>query len=228
MNETNFNWKNLYIIGGIAVFVNLILMLISVVGYIIWPYAAGSTPTQEIYALVQTNIWAAFIALDLGVSITNLVSILIYLALYVALRRANEAYALIALILGLVAVAAMIAARPVFEIFTLSGFYASAATEMDRSLYLAAGETLLVQFHGTAWHISIFFGALAPLINALLMRRSQFFSRRLAYIGIVTFALGTFFWVPGVGLMFLFLSMLGSVPWSILLGRDFFRLAKKE
>jgi hypothetical protein len=228
MVETNFNWKNLYLIGGIAVFVNLILMLISVVGYIVWPYAAGATPTQEIYTLVRTNIWAAFIALDLGVSITNLVSILIYLALYVALRRANEAYALIALILGLVAVAAMIAARPVFEIFTLSGLYASAATEMDQNLYLAAGESLLVQFHGAAWHISMFLGALAPLINALLMRRSQFFGRTLAYIGIVTFALGTFFWVPGVGLMFLFLSMLGSVPWSILLGRDFFRLAEKE
>ncbi len=108
MHETNFNWKNLYAIGGIAVFTNLVLMLVSVMGYIRWPYAAGVTPTQEIYTLVQTNIWAAFIALDLGVSITNLVSIFIYLALYVALRQVDEAYALIALILGLVAVAAMI------------------------------------------------------------------------------------------------------------------------
>jgi hypothetical protein len=228
MHETNFNWKNLYVIGGIAVFVNLVLMLVSVVGYILWPYAAGVTPTQEIYALVQTNIWAAFIALDLGVSITNLVSILIYLALYVALRRVDEAYALIALILGLVAVAAMIAARPILEIFTLSGLYASAATEVNKDLYLVAGESLLVQFHGAAWHIAMFLGSLASLIDAFLMRRSRLFGRTLAYVGIATFAIGTFFWVPVVGLMFLFLSMLGSVPWSILLGRDFFRLAKDK
>ena len=226
MHETNFNWKNLYAIGGIAVFANLVLMLVSVMGYIRWPYAAGVTPTQEIYTLTQTNIWAAFIALDLGVSITNLVSIFIYLALYVALRRVDEAYALIALILGLVAVAAMIAARPVFEIFTLSDLYASAETEMDKGYYLVAGESLLVQFHGIAWHISMFLGAVASLIYALLMRRSQFFGRTLAYIGIVTFSVGAFFWVPVVGLMFLFLSMLGSVPWSILLGRDLLRLAK--
>ncbi|HNT77991.1 MAG TPA: DUF4386 family protein [Anaerolineae bacterium] len=225
---SDLRYKKLYRLGGIAVLANLVVMLISFVGYILWPYAAGTTPTQEIYTLIQTNIWGAFIALDLGVSIANLISIVIFLALYVALRRVDEAYALIALIIGLVAVAAMIAARPVFEIFTLSDLYASAGTEMDKSLYLTAGESLLVQFHGAAWHISIFFNALASLINALLMRRSQVFGRALAYIGIVTFAVATLFWAPGVGLMFLFLSMLGSVPWSILLGRDLFRLAREK
>lgn len=226
MNETDFNWKNLYAIGGIAVFVNLVAMLASVIGYIRWPNAAGVTPTQEIYTLIQTNIWAAFIALDLGVTITNLVSIFIYLALYVALRRVNEAYALIALVLGLVGVAAMIAARPVLEIFTLSGLHASAGTDVDKNLYLVAGESLLVQFHGAAWHIAMFLEAVASLIMALLMLCSQLFSRPLAYIGIVTFTMGIFFWVPVLGLMLLFLTMLGSVLWSILLGRDLFRLAK--
>ncbi|MBI5952299.1 MAG: DUF4386 family protein [Chloroflexi bacterium] len=164
----------------------------------------------------------------MGVSIANLVSIFIYLALYIALRRVDEAFALIALALGLIAVTAMIAARPVFEIFALSGLHASAGTDVDKSLYLVAGEDLLAHFHGAAWHISMFLGALASLINALLMRRSQFFGRALAYIGIITFSIGAFFWVPAVGLMFLFLSMLGSVSWSILLGRDFFCLAKGE
>jgi hypothetical protein len=226
LKETDVKWKNLFMFGGIAAFANVVLMLISVIGYILWPYAAGVTPTQDIYTLVQTNIWAAFIALDLGVSITNLLSIFIYLALYIALRQVDEAYALIALGLGLVAVTAMIAARPVLEIFTLSGLYASARTDVEKSLYLVAGESLLVHFHGAAWHISMFLGALASLINALLMRRSQFFGRTLAYIGILTFTIGAFFWVPVLGLMFLFLSMLGSVPWSILLGRDLIRLAK--
>ncbi len=226
MHETDINWRKLYAIGGIAVLANLVVMLATVLGYIRWPYAAGVTPVDEIYTLIQTNIWAAFIALDLGVSITNLGSVFIFLSLYVALRRVDEAYALIALALGLVAVTAMIAARPVFEIFTLSGLHTSAETDLDQGYYLVAGESLLVQFHGAAWHISLFLGTFASLINALLMRHSQFFGRTLAGIGIVTFSIGTFFWVPGVGLVFLFLSMLGSVPWSILLGRDLLRLAK--
>jgi hypothetical protein len=226
MQETDINWRKLHAIGGIAALTNLVFMLASVLGYIRWPYAAGVTPVLEIYTLVQTNIWAAFIALDLGVSITNLLSVFIFLSLYIALRRVDEVYALIALALGVIAVTAMIAARPVFEIFTLSGQYASAESELEKGYYLVAGESLLVQFHGAAWHISLFLGALASLINALLMRHSEFFGRTLAGIGIVTFSIGAFFWVPGVGLVFLFLSMLGSVPWSILLGRDLIRLAK--
>lgn len=220
------HWKDLYRFGGIAILTNLAVMLVSVVGYLIWPYAAGTTPTEEIFALIENNIWAAFIALDLGVSIGNLFSIFVYLALYVALRRVKASSALIALALGLFALAAMIAARPVLEIFTLSNAYAAAVAESERVLYLTAGESLLVQFHGAAWHTSILLGSLASLIFASLMRHSPHFGRALAYIGIVTFAVGTFFWLPGIGVLILFLNMLGSVPWSILLARAFFRLAK--
>ena len=85
MNNTNsLDWKGFYIIGGVVAITILMIMLVSVAGYIVWPYAAGVTPTLEIFNLVQTNIWAAFIALDLGLSISNLVSILIYLSLYIA------------------------------------------------------------------------------------------------------------------------------------------------
>jgi hypothetical protein len=226
--SADLRWKNLYRLGAIASITVLIVMLISVAGYIAWPNAAGVTPTVEIFNLIQTNVWAAFIALDLGLSISNLVSIFIYLALYVALRRVSETFALIALVLGLVAAAALIAARPVFEIFTLSDLYTAAGTETEKALYLAAGETLLVQFHGVAWYTYMFLGAVASLINALLMLRSQAFSRALAYVGIVTFSITLFFWVPVVGFMLLFVAMLGSAPYYILLARDLFRLTRKQ
>jgi hypothetical protein len=219
--------KILYTTGGGIAITILVIMVVSVAGYIAWPNAAGVTPTMEIFNLIQTNIWAAFIALDLGLSITNLISILLYLALYLALRKVSETFALISLILGLVATAALIAARPLFEIFTLSDLYMVAGTELEQSLYLGAGETLLVQFHGAAWHTYMFLGALASLINAILMLRSQSFSRVLAYIGIVTFTINLLFWIPVVGFMLLFVAMLFSVPWYILLARDFFRLAKE-
>jgi hypothetical protein len=72
----------------------------------------------------------------------------------------------------------------------------------------------------------MFLGALASLINAILMLRSQSFSRVLAYIGIVTFSINLLFWIPVVGFMLLFVAMLFSVPWYIMLARDLFRLAK--
>jgi len=103
--------SNLFWFGGIAAITVLTIMVVSVVGYIIWPYTAGTTPTLEIFNLIQTNLWAAIIALDLGHSISNLVSILIYLALYIALKRVNKTFALTALVLGLVATATLIASR---------------------------------------------------------------------------------------------------------------------
>jgi hypothetical protein len=219
-------WRNLYRLGGIASITILVVMLISVAGYIVWPNAAGVTPTIEIFNLVQTNIWATFIALDLGLSISNLVAIFIYLALYVVLRRVSETFALIALVLGLIAAAALIAARPVFEIFTVSDLYMTAGSETEKAHFLATGETLLVQFHGAAWYTYMFLGAVASLINAILMLRSPNFSRVLAYVGIVTFSINALFWVPVVGFPLLFVAMLGSVPWYILLARDLFRLAR--
>jgi hypothetical protein len=225
-NAADTRWRNLYRLGGLASVTVLVVMLFSVAGYIVWPNAAGVTPTLEIFNLVQTNIWASFIALDLGLSISNLVSTFIYLALYMALKHTDKTFALIALVLGLIATAALIAARPVFEIFTLSDLYMAAETDMEKSLFLAAGETLLVQFHGAAWHTYMFLGAVASLINAVLMLRSQSFSRVLAYVGILTFSVTALFWVPIVGFMLLFVAMFFSVPWYILLARDLFRLAR--
>jgi len=216
-----------YLFGGITAILILVMMLISIVGYIAWPYAAGTTPTVEIFNLIQTNIWAGFIALDLGLSITNLVSILLYLALYLVLRQVYSAQALTALAIGLLAVAALIAARPVLEIFSLSDLYTAAASETDQSRYLTAGETLLLQFHGAAWHTYMLLGAVASLINAVLMLRSPHFGRTLAYIGIVTFTINALFWLPVLGILLLFVAMIGSVPWYILLARDFFRLSRK-
>jgi hypothetical protein len=228
MDNTNSpDLKVLYTLGGVIAITILVIMVVSVMGFIAWPNAAGTTPTVEIFNLVQSNIWATFIALDLGLSITNLISVLLYLALYMALKRVNEIFALISLILGLVAAAALIAGRPLFEIFTLSDLYMAADTETEQALYLTAGETLLVQFHGAAWHTYMFLGAVASLINAILMLRSQSFSRALAYIGIVTFSINLLFWIPVVGFMLLFVAMLFSVPWYILLARDFFRLANE-
>jgi hypothetical protein len=225
-NTNSSDLKKLYTTGGGIAITILVIMVVSVAGYIAWPNAAGVTPTVEIFNLVQTNVWAAFIALDLGLSITNLISIILYLALYMALRNVSETFALTSLILGLVAAASLIAARPLFEIFTLSNLYSAAGSEIEQALYLTTGETLLVQFHGAAWHTYMFLGALASLIDALLMLRSQSFSRVLAYIGIITFAINLLFWIPVVGFMLLFVAMLFSVPWYILLARDFFRLAK--
>jgi len=77
--------------------------------------------------------------------------------LYAALKKVNESYALIALVLGLIAVATVIPARPLAEMVILSEKYGQAVTETEKNLYLSAGETFRVLFDGTAWIIQTLF-----------------------------------------------------------------------
>ena len=108
-------WEELYLLGGIAAIVLVAVMMLSVGLFIVWPNAPGVTATVRTFHPRAGKHVGRSHALDLGVSLSNLVSILLYLALYVALRQINRSFALIALAFGLVAVASLIAARPVLR-----------------------------------------------------------------------------------------------------------------
>ena len=219
-------WNELYLLGGIAAIVLVVVMIVSVGLFVIWPNAPGTTATVDLFILIQHNSVAGLTALDLGVSLSNLFSILLYLALYVALRPINRSLALIAVTFGIVAAASLIAARPVFELFTLSDLYMSSASDVERSRYLAAGEALLVLFHGTAFKTYLLLGGLSLLTSSWLMLRSRYFSRASAYIGMVGNATSLGFLLPQIGAYFAFLSMMILAVWFILIARSFFRLRK--
>ncbi|UCG25415.1 MAG: hypothetical protein JSW55_05320, partial [Chloroflexota bacterium] len=92
---------------------------------------------------------------------------------------------------------------------------------------LAAGETLLSYFHGTAWALNTFLGGFSLLISSLLMLRSSFFSKPAAYVGIVTNLAVCAFFLPVIGVALLFLSVPGYFIWHIQLAKSFFQLARE-
>ena len=154
----------------------------------------------------------------------NILGIFLFLALYAALKPANESVALIALALGLAAAVWIIPARPIMELFAISDLYAGAATEAAQSHYLAAAETLLALFDGTGWFMNTLFGGFSLLISSILMLRSHVFSKATAYVGIVTNTAVVLFFIPGIGLILLFLSLPGYMIWYVQLARTFFRM----
>ena len=168
-------------------------------------------------------------ALDLMLLIGAFFTLPMLLAIYVALKGVNESYALIALVLGLVAVIAILPARPIVELLTLSDLHAAATTDLARQQYLAAGETLLAFFSGTAWMVNLFFTGISFLISSILMLRSDSFSKSTAYVGIISNAglVGFFLPVIGIFLLFVFGTVLAMV-WCMMLARVFFRLARQS
>ena len=136
--------------------------------------------------LLQNDKLGGLISLDFHLVLGNLFGILLFLALYISLKQVNESYALIALVLGLVADVLIIPARPISELFSLSGLYANATTQVARSQYLAAGKALISLFNGTSWFLNTLLGGFSLLISSLLMLRGNVFSRSTAIVGIVT------------------------------------------
>jgi len=119
-------WKELYRIGGIAAVVTVILILLAIITYPIWPYLPGTTATENIFAAIQANRLGGLISLDFILLINNLIGVLLFLAMYVSLKQVNESYALIALVLGLFGAVLIVPARPIFELLSLSDLYATA------------------------------------------------------------------------------------------------------
>jgi len=230
VTNTQFDsrWRDLYKAAGIAASISEIVIILGFVTYFIWPYAPGTQSTEAIFLNLQNNTLGALISLDLFLLIGNLFSILLFLAFYVSLRQVSESYALIALAVGLIAVGFLVPARPLLELYSLSGQYAAATTEAAKSQYLAAGEALLASFDGVGWFLNTLLGGLSLLVSSILMRRSEIYSKTTAYVGIVSNIAVCSFFIPVVGIFLLFLSVPGYAIWYFLLARDFFKLGRGE
>jgi len=219
-------WKDLYRLAGIAAIVSEIIIFLGIATYFIWPYSPGSKTTEDILLFLQENPLGGLISLDLFLFLGNLFSILLFLALFVSLKTINESYALVALTVGLIGVGLLVPSRPLFELYALSKLYIASADGALKDQYLAAGETLLLLFDGTGWFMNTLLGAISLLISSILMLRSNLYSRITAYVGIVTNLAICGFFIPGIGVLLLFLSLPGYMIWYFLLAKKFFQMSR--
>ena len=224
--HVDLRWKDLYILAGIAAIVSEVVILLGIVFYFVWPYAPGIKSTESTFQLLKSNPFGGLVSLDLFLFVGNLISILLYLALFVSLEQVNRSYALLALAVGLIAVVLLIPSRPLVEMTSLSAQYASATTESAKAQYLATGDALLTTFNGTGWFMNTLLGGISLLVSSILMLRGGIYSKATAIVGIITNALVCGFFIPGLGTFLLFLSLPGYLIWYFLLARRFFQMGK--
>jgi hypothetical protein len=220
------HYKTLYRLGGIAGILIAVFVVLAIGAYFIWPYTANEITIEALFGLLQTDRLGALISLDVSMLVIGPVSLLLYLALYAALRKVDKSLALIALALNLLGVGLIIVCRPLVELVMLSNQYAIATDAAEKMRLLAAGEVLRVQLDGSAWAMQTAFLMLAGLLNSLLMLRSRFFSKATAWLGIVISAAGLGFFLPAIGLLFLFFNTIGTIPWCLLMARYLFKIAQ--
>lgn len=208
--NTESRWQGLYKTGGMAALAMFVIMLVQVIVFMIWPPPAT---VEGFFALFQQNGLLGLLSLDLLYIINNTLLILVYLALYFSLRRSAESASLIALVLSVVGVAVYYSSNTAFEMLSLSGQYAAAATELQRTITLSAGQVMLETYKGTSFDIYYVLNAIALLIFAVVMLRSKFYSRATAVWGLVA---GVLMSIPStagtVGLIF---SLASLIPWAV-------------
>jgi hypothetical protein len=144
------HWKDLYKIGGISSIVIAVSVILAIAAYFIWPYQDSIVSMETIFMALQTDLIGGLLSLDISLLLIAPINFLLFLALYVALKQVNESYALIALIMALMAVLLVVQTRPLAELILLSDKYAAATNAVEKAQYLAAGESLRSYFSGTA------------------------------------------------------------------------------
>jgi hypothetical protein len=234
------NW--LYTLGGAAALAALLVNLSDVV------IGFGGTETAS-YGSLSADAWfdifqkSSFEGLY-ALGIFNIAYMFAMLPVYVALlwahRRQQGIPAAMVLIAFLLATAIYLSTNAAIPMLVLSSKYALAQTELQKTIFTAAGEATLARgedFTPGAF-IGIFLGGCAAIALSFIMLRGGIFGKWNAWIGIVGFTFLSLFtiiatFVPALyTFSFYFFGSTGGIlalTWFTLTSRRLFQLgASKE
>jgi hypothetical protein len=150
------------------------------------------------------------------------------LAIYSAIRRNYEAYAAFGTIAFFVGIAVYLASNRAFPMLSLSGQYASATTDAQRSLLVAAGQAMLAEGQNRGGVLLIEF---AGFFISAVMLRADIFSKMTACAGmlgnVLLMVVEIAFMPPrGVGMAIAACGGFSMMTWYVLIGRRLLQLGR--
>lgn len=215
-------WKDLYRIGGVAALAIAPLYVAELAVFM----AGGPMPTTvlEWFTLLQSNPLVGLVDLYLLEIPLYLMMGVMFLALYVALRRTSETYMALAMLLASMGVTLFLALNPALSMLSLSSQYAAATSDSQRSLFLAAGQAYLAMTQGTGFSAAFVLTTLAGLVASVVMLQGTRFHKATAYAGVLTNVLLLALYVPAIGFVLWMVGGLILPAWFILVGWNLVRL----
>ena len=227
VNAIDLNWKWLYRVGGISA------LALGIAYIIILPLFAhvGAPPTGgEIwlkYLQGKTTVWWTILWLCV---LTDFLYIPVALALYVALERVNKSAMLLAsAFVGLfVALDLAVTWTNYAALLTLSGLYAGATNEVQRTGYIAAANYASAVL---ASPIEVFYAIVDLslgifIISFVMLKERKMFRRTTIYLGL---AAGMFGFIS-VGRFFIaiMLNAVLTLVWLLFVGYRLWRLGRNH
>jgi hypothetical protein len=244
-DSSDADWQSLYKVSGVAALMAGVLFRRNIAAEISL-FNADKAPgtVSDWFALLQSNRLLGLAYLHIFDVVNYLLVSLMFLALYIVLRRVNKSYMTIATTLAFLGIVVYLATNTAFSMLSLSDQYAAATTDVQRSQLLAAGQALLAvnrfsssnAHPGAGGYISLLLIAGAGLITSIVMRRSDLFNRATAYVGILASALdlaycSAFVLIPAVDSELLAISFIPAAGlflmiWHIMVGWKLYKLGK--
>ncbi len=228
-------YKNLYKLGGAAAWIVVALTLGEIIGFTFYPQPST---VSDWFTLFQSNkIIGLFGFWGLEIPMYAMF-IMVFLALYIVLRKTNPGLMAIALAFALLGIGIFFATNNPFSMLSLSNQYAAATTDAQRSTLLAAGQAVLANTGQRAvggFNVGLLLVSVAGLIVSSIMFQSQTFSRTTAYVGILAHALSLADCLRQaltsseiITLLVILPSALLLMTWYVLVGRRLYRLGQIE
>jgi hypothetical protein len=221
-------WAPLYRAGAVSAIAMVVLMLVQMPLFFRFPPPSFSPNHQaalDWFALFDTHRWIALLHLDVFLLVHYVFVLMLFLALWVALRRVRPVTTLVAVVFVAVSGAVYFTSNPAFTMMSLADQYAVANSDAARSELLAAAQSALAVYHGTPFDVAYVLSAIAGLLMCSAMLRTGIFDRKSAYIGLVMYGMNV---IPAsAGTLGLVLSVLSLIPlavWLVLVARRLWTL----
>jgi len=232
-------WKALYITGGVAALLAVIVFrrffaveMITFNGFGIFELPPNEPATAlEWFTLLERNRIVGLILLGLVDLINYALVGLIFLAVYGALRKVNEIAMGLAILLSMISLSVYFASNQALSYLYLNQQYQAATSDAQRSIYVGAGEALSANIQGTGWYISLFLVYLAGLIISVVMQQSNVFNKATAWMGILANSFGLLLFIaliftPAIAWLPPSLSAPFRVIWYVLIAIKLFKPAR--
>jgi len=168
---------------------------------------------------------------------------IMFLAVFVVLRRTNKSYTLLALTFSFLGTLTYIVSNSVLPVFSLSNQYAAVTTEVQKSTLLSAGQAVLANgynpdavYQSADFYMSLLFVALAGMLMSAVMLKGHIFGKATAYVGLVASSLDLIYLVGLVFVPVSSLYLLGVfciaiaglllMIWHLLIGIKLYQLSR--
>jgi hypothetical protein len=210
--------KNLYRVGAIAALVAALAFRRNMGAEMTMFFGAAPKTAAGWFMLLQGNTLLGIISLNFFDIIDYALVGIMFLALYIALRKTNRVFVTTATFMCLTGILVYAVSDTSFKMASLSNQYASASTAAQKSALLMAAQTVLAKgtpgagYQGTGGLVSLFLIAIAGLIVSAVMLRSKIFYRITGYVGIMASVFDLLYLI-GVGLV----PAAGFFVWSSIL-----------